>query len=320
MRIVIIDSNFQNNEPEHEIFQSAGLEVSYLSGTDEESLKAVGQTADAVLVQFAILSGDILSTWTRCKLIVRYGIGYDNVDVEAATAQGIQVCNVSGYCLDEVADHTAALILGVSRKLLPLHQAIERGEWSFESIVKPMPKLADTQVGIVGFGRIGERVLQRLRPFKFNVKVYDPYLTAEAAKEKQVEKVDDLRTILEQSDIIALHLPLLPTTHHLLNAETLGWMKPTACLVNTSRGALIDTVALANALKAHTIGFAALDVFEQEPLPEQHPLRECGNIWLTPHAAYYSDSSLLELQRSAAEEIVRWVRGEQLHSPVNRLG
>jgi D-3-phosphoglycerate dehydrogenase len=320
MNIVIIDSNFQNNGPELAVFQAAGLEVSHLSSTEEESLKVVGQTADAVLVQFAILSNDILSTWTRCKLIVRYGIGYDNVDVAAATAHGIQVCNVSGYCLDEVADHTAALIVGVSRRLLPMHQAVKRGDWAFESIVKPMPKLADTQVGIIGLGRIGERVLERLQPFKYKMKVYDPYLTTEAAVEKQVKKEEDLRTILEQSDIIALHLPLLPTTHHLLNAERLGWMKPTACVINTSRGALIDTVALANALKAHTLGFAALDVFEQEPLPETHPLLECSNVWLTPHAAYYSDSSLMELQRSAAEEIVRWTRGEQLHSPVNRLG
>jgi D-3-phosphoglycerate dehydrogenase len=163
-------------------------------------------------------------------------------------------------------------------------------------------------------------VLQRLQPFRFKVKVYDPYLSAEAAREKQVEKAEDLKQLLQQADIVSLHLPLLPQTHHLLNAEKLGWMKPTATVVNTSRGALIDTAALAEALKSGKLGFAALDVFEQEPLPDDHPLRSCGNILLTPHVAYYSDSSLVELQRLAAEEAVRWGKGEQVLSPVNRIG
>lgn len=319
MNIVIIDSNFPNNEPEREVFAAAGLAAQRLEDTSEASLREVGRTADAVLVQFAALTKDILQVWTRCKLIVRYGIGYDNVDVEAATALGIQVCNVSGYCLDEVADHTAALILAASRKLLQSHESIRSGVWDVASVVRPMPKLSNQQVGIVGFGRIGERVSARLRPFGFRLKVYDPYLSEEAAQAKGVEKEAGLRALLESSDLVTLHLPLLAGTHHLLNAESIGWMKPTAAVVNTSRGALIDTAALAEALRERRLGFAALDVFEQEPLPEDHPLRTCGHALLTPHAAYYSDSSMIELQRLAAEEIVRRAQGKPPLSPVNRI-
>jgi D-3-phosphoglycerate dehydrogenase len=144
-------------------------------------------------------------------------------------------------------------------------------------------------------------------------------LSAESARDKQVELENDLRRLLEQADIVSLHVPLSPQTVHLLDAEKLGWMKPTATVVNTSRGGLIDTVALADALRRRAIGFAALDVVEQEPLPDDHPLRSCGNTLFTPHIAYYSDSSLVELQRMAAEEVVRFGKGERLHSPVNRV-
>lgn len=318
MKAIIVNTNFPDNDPEKSVFAAAGWDVSVQPDDSPDQLKQAGQEADALLVQFSIISKEIMEQWTKCKLIVRYGIGYDNVDVEAASALGIQVCNVSGYCLDEVADHASALILAASRKLFQAHRSIEQGIWSVGA-VQPLPKLEHTLVGIVGFGRIGERVVQRLTPFRFQIHVYDPYLSADAAREKGIDKEDDLKRLLQQADIVSLHLPLLPQTYHLLDEEKLGWMKPTASIVNTSRGALIDTVALADALKRRTIGFAALDVVEQEPLPDDHPLRSCGHTLLTPHIAYYSDSSLLELQRMAAEEAVRFGKGEPLNSPVNRI-
>ncbi|MDF2720836.1 MAG: hydroxyacid dehydrogenase, partial [Paenibacillus sp.] len=165
MKAIIVRSNFPNHAPEQEVFAAAGWELVVGEDDSPEQLVKAGQEADAALVQFSIVTKAIMQQWTRCKLIVRYGIGYDNVDVEAAAELGIQVCNVTSYCLDEVADHASALIIASARKLFQANRAIEQGIWGLESI-KPLPKLEHTLVGIIGLGRIGERVLQRLKPFK----------------------------------------------------------------------------------------------------------------------------------------------------------
>ena len=314
---VITDSNYLNNDPERSVLESAGFRVVLHNCKTAEELKEAGREADAVLVQFAQITEDVMKAWERCQIIVRYGIGYDNVDIRAAEKLGIQVCNVPDYCMDEVADHTCALILASLRKLLPFHESIRRGEWSVEGIARPMKSFANTTIGVVGFGRIGRNVCRRLAPFGFRIMVYDPYLKPGMESAFGAVRMESLEDLLRESDVVSLHLPLMPETRHLIDEQALRLMKPHAVLVNTSRGGLVDTAALARALRGKALGFAALDVFEEEPLPPDHPLRSCDNVLFTPHAAFYSDESLLRLQRQAAEEIVRWFRGEPPASPVN---
>jgi D-3-phosphoglycerate dehydrogenase len=320
MRIVITDSNFASDRPEREVLETAGLTLERYHCRTEQEMVEAGKGADALLVQFAPATRQVLEQWTSARLIVRYGIGYDNVDVQAADERGIAVCNVPSYCLDEVADHTATLILSGLRRIVPFHESVKRGEWDVESIARPMPPFAGTHVGLIGFGRIGAKVAARLKAFGFQLHCYDPYLTPEKAREYGVERMESAEALFAVSDVISLHLPLIPETRHLIRAETIGRMKPTAIIVNTARGGLIHTRDLAEALRGGWLGGAALDVFEEEPLPADHPLRGCPNTVLTPHAAYYSDQSLDTLQRQAAEEIVRWARGEALASPVNATG
>jgi D-3-phosphoglycerate dehydrogenase len=319
MKIVITDSNFVSDEPERAVLESAGLSLlsRYQCKTEDELIEA-GREADAVLVQFAPVTRRVIEAWPACKLIVRYGIGYDNIDVRAAEDAGIAVCNVPSYCLDEVADHTCALLLAGLRKILAFDRSIRKGDWNVEKVARPMPRFSDSVLGLVGFGRIGARVAERMKPFGFQIMAYDPYLSEERAEQVGITKADTLELLLSRADAVCLHSPLTEETTHIINETSLKVMKPTAWLVNTSRGALIDTHALAIALRCGTIGGAAIDVFEQEPLPADHPLRECENVILTPHAAYYSDSALLALQTQAAEEIVRFARGLPLTSLVNK--
>jgi len=314
---VITDSEFQNHEPERSVLEKAGFRVIPYNCKTAEELKEAGREADAVLVQYAQITEDVLKAWERCQIIVRYGIGYDNVDIRAAEKLGIWVCNVPDYCLDEAADHTCAMILASLRKLLPYHESIRRGEWSVEGVARPMKSFVNTTVGLVGFGRIGRNVCRRLAPFGFRILVYDPYLKPGMESAFGAARVKSLEDLLRESDAVSLHLPLTPETRHLIDEQALRLMKPHAVLVNTSRGGLVDTVALARALRGKAIGFAALDVFEEEPLPPEHPLRSCENVLFTPHAAFYSDESLARLQRQAAEEIVRWFSGKPPASPVN---
>jgi len=319
MRVIITDSNFASDEPERAVLSAAGLAVERFNCRTEEDLIAAGQGAEAALVQFAPVTRRVIEAWTSCKLIVRYGIGYDNVDVQAAAEAGIAVCNVPSYCLDEVADHTSALLLSGLRKVVAFDRSVRSGEFNVEKVAKPMPKFSDSVIGLVGFGRIGARVAERMMPFGFDIAIYDPYLHADRAEELGFRKADTLEALLSQADAVSLHSPLTPDTMHLINARTLGLMKKDALIVNTSRGALIDTQALTAALQNGVIGGAAIDVFEQEPLQADHPLRECDNAILTPHAAYYSDSALVALQTQAAEEVVRLAQGLPLASQVNRV-
>ncbi|QJD82110.1 C-terminal binding protein [Cohnella herbarum] len=319
MKIVITDSNFTSDQSEREVLAGAGLTLERFNAKTIEEMKEAGKDATAVLVQFSPAPREVLESWKSCKLIVRYGIGYDNVDVQAATELGITVCNVPSYCLDEVADHTASLLLSGLRKIVAFDASVRRGEWNVEKVAKPIRKFDESIIGLVGFGRIGARVAARMRPFGFEIMAYDPYLSEDKATELGVKKAASLRELLSVADAVSLHSPLTAETHHMINEQSLSWMKPNAWIVNTSRGGLINTVDLARALLARKLDGAALDVFEREPLEADHPLRQCANVILTPHAAYYSDASIDNLQRQAAEEIVRFAKGEPLQSPVNRV-
>jgi D-3-phosphoglycerate dehydrogenase len=247
-------------------------------------------------------------------VIVRYGIGTDNVDLEAARDHRIPVCNVPDYCIDEVADHTFALAMSLARQLPMIDQAVRQYVWK---TVPPRPMLASRQMTFVtiGYGRIARAVLERARASKLQLAACDPYLSAGSPVADGVQ-IMNIEETFRSGDIISLHLPLTKNSHHLVGADAFNKMKATAILINTSRGGLIDTVALADALQRGKIAGAALDVFEQEPLPKDHPLRNSPNALFTSHVAWYSELSVPELQRMAAEEAVRAVKGEAPQNPV----
>jgi D-3-phosphoglycerate dehydrogenase / 2-oxoglutarate reductase len=314
LKVVITDYGFPSVSIEQKIIESAGGELAAFHCKTESEVMAATGDADALIVQWAPITRQVIQGLQNCKVIVRYGIGIDNIDLEAARSRGIPVCNVPDYCIDEVADHTIALALSLSRQLPSIDRQLRQGVWK---IVPPRPMLASRQMNFVtiGCGRIARAVLKRAHQFKFLLATHDPYLAP------GVELPDGIRRLsldeaLSKADILSLHLPLSSDTQHLINTATLAKMKPTSILVNTARGGLVDTVALAAALQKEQIASAGIDVFETEPLADDHPLRNCANALLTSHVSWYSELSVPELQRLAAEEAVRAILGHKLENRV----
>ena len=315
-RVLITDYSFADLEPEKRVLQEAGLHLEVAQCKSAEDVCRRGAGASALLVQAVSITREVLEALPECKLVVRYGVGVDNVDVEAAKARGVAVCNVPDYGIDEVADHALALALSLGRQLPALDRRLREGVWKMVPIT-PMRAFHEMTFVTAGLGRIGREVLQRARGFKFDLAAYDPFVPDEAFAQCGVRRVS-LDEMFAQADILSLHLPLTPETHHLVNAARLKQMKPHAILVNTARGALIDTLALAQSLEDKAIAYAGLDVFEDEPLPSDHPLRGQSNALLSSHMAWCSESSVPRLQRLAAEEVVRGLSGQTLRNQVNR--
>lgn len=313
MKIVITDSGFANAIPETAVIGEAGFElVSAQCKTAADVIQAAAD-ADGMIVQWAPITRNVIDSLSRCKIIVRCGIGVDNVDLAAAKQKGIPVCNVPDYCIDEVADHTVALALAQARQLVQIDARTRTGVWKIIPD-HPMPSFREMTFATAGYGRIARAVLDRAKAFGFKLAAYDPYAPPESDSIARLS----LDELFQQADILSLHAPLVADTKHLVNASRLAQMKPTAILVNTARGGLIDTVALAQALQAGTIAAAGVDVFESEPLDRDHPLRKCPNALLTSHVAWFSESSVPKLQRMAAEEAVRGLQGKPLRNQVNK--
>lgn len=314
-KIVYTDYGFESIEIEQGIIESAGGELSTAQCKSEEEVIAATRGADALLVQWAPITAEVIRTLERCKIIVRLGIGYDNVDLNAAREKGIAVCNIPDYCIDEVADHTISMALSLARQLESTNRRVRAGDWKIIPPTK-MPAFRTMTFATVGFGRIARAVHQRARAFGFKLAAYDKFVSSEAMAQEGVSFLN-LDELFKQADVLALHCQLTDETKHLVNTARLKQMKSSAIFVNTARGALIDTNALATALNAGTVAAAGLDVFEIEPLPETHPLRSCENVLLTSHTAWYSESSVPELQKKAAEELVRGLLGKPLQNQVN---
>lgn len=316
LKVVITDHGFADVDIESRILSEAGYLLEVAHCETAEQVKAAVAGASGLLVQLAPVSAWALEELADCRVIVRYGIGYDNVDIAAAAQLGIPVCNVPHYCVDEVADHTLAMALTLGRQLPQLHQRVASGDWQLTP-PRPMPAFRKMTFGAAGFGRIARAVLHRARAFGFRVVAYDPYVTAAEFEGAGVESLS-AEELLCQSDVLSLHLPLTPETRHFLNGTTLARMKAGAVVVNTARGPLIDTLALAEALNSGHLGGAGLDVLEEEPMPLQHPLRHCPGVLLSSHNAWYSEASLPLLKQLATEEVVRGLRGEPLQHQVNK--
>lgn len=316
LRAVITDHGFANLRHEEAILAAAGVELIVAQAKTPDAVIAAARDADALLVQWAPINAAVIAALTQCKVIVRYGIGVDNVDLAAAKAKGIAVCNVPDYGVHEVAEHAVALALTLVRQLPQIDARLRLGTWKIVPD-RPMPSLREMTFATAGFGRIARNAHAMMRGFDGKRIAYDPFVPKDVMAMEGVEKVE-IEDLFTRADILSLHLPLTPETKHFVSAARLAEMKKTAIIVNTARGPLIDTVALTEALHAGTIAGAGLDVFEQEPLPVDHVLRTAPRAVITSHVAWYSESSVPRLQHLAAEEVVRGLRGEPLKNRVNK--
>jgi D-3-phosphoglycerate dehydrogenase len=297
---------------EEAVFAAAGVRLGKVVARTEDDYLRQCAAAEALLIQYGDVSRRVIEGLPRVRVLVRYGVGVDGVDVAAATARGIPVVNVPDYGTDEVANHAVALLLALARKLPQLDRQTRAGRWTvFE--VMPIHRLAGRTVGLLGCGRIGSRVARKLGGFDVRLLAHDPYVTA---LPPGVEAVG-FDALLAGSDYLTVHCPLTDETRRLLDAKALARMKPTAVVVNTARGGIVDTAALTDALRAGRLGGAGLDVTEEEPLPPGHPLLAMDQVIVTPHAAWYSEEGRADLKRRVAEEAVRVLRGERPRHCVN---
>lgn len=314
-RVVVTDYTFPDLAQEEAAAKSAGAAfAAFQCKTAAEVADAVAG-ADVAVVQFAPFGPDAARAVKPGATVIRYGVGYNNIDLAASKAAGLYVGYVPDYCTDEVADHTSAAALSLLRKLPQLDASVRRGDWAAVKVAKPMKPFSQTVFGFYGLGQIGRAVLGRLKGFGFRFIAADPGLTGAEAAEMGVMLVDAGR-LLREADIVSLHAPATAETTGFFNAARLATMQPHALIVNAARGQLIVEEDLAAALTDGTIAGAALDVFHAEPLAADHVLRSAPNLLLTPHAAWYSEAAIHRLQALVAEDIARALRGEGPRKPV----
>jgi len=323
MKIVITDDRFGQNKEERRIFPGAELFVADCH-TEEELIRSCAG-ADGILLNQAPMTGKVIKTLDKCQVISRYGIGYDNVDLLAAEEAGIWVTNVPGYCAEEVAEHTLGLLLSCARAIPEKDRGIRSGAWN---INRPIRRMSGRVLGIVGFGTTGRAFWEKVQGFAFSrILVADPRGEAKLAALRKAHAGGDLFNItrvvsfdelLRQSDFISFHVPLNESTWHCVNRNSIAMMKEDVTIINTSRGAVIDEDALAEALKNGPIAAAGLDVFEKEPLPPDHPFLNLFNVILTDHSAYYSAESISELKTRTALNAREVLEGNIPKTAVNR--
>ena len=317
MKIAITDYSFPTLEIEEGILSPAGHEiVAWKEKKTAAELPQLVADADAVITQFAPVTAEVINSMTRAKVIVRYGIGVDNVDLGAAKERGIPVCNVPDYCIDEVADQTLAFLLAVTRQVVPNTLLIRTENWGLATGLEQMRALRDLTVGVFGFCRIGREVVARLKAFKARILVFDPVVKSADIESAGCKPVM-LRELLSQSDVITLHCPSTSETRGMINAQSLGITKPGVILINVARGDLVDSDALTAALQSGHVSAAALDVFAPEPIPAEHPIRKLNNVVLASHIASCSVPAVRKLRETAANLAAAALRGDSLPNVVN---
>jgi len=314
--IVVSDQGFGNVTREHALANRFGVGFAAHQCHTEEETVNVAARATVVFVNFAPITRRVLSVLGPSATVIRYGVGYDNVDVDSASELGIRVCNVPDYGADTVADHTVSMLLTLLRNVALLDRAVRERGWLQPSDLGSVRGFTETAVGLIGTGRIGRAVAARLRPFGFTVLGYDPFVDDAQLAALSIQPVG-LNELLRSANAISLHAPLTERNRHLIGDASLRLVRPETVIVNTARGGLIDERALASSLRSGHLGGAALDVFEKEPLPEDSDLRTFPNVLLTPHASFFSDVSLANLQRLATEEAERALSGRALRCQVN---
>ena len=312
--IAVTDSPFPSLDPAKAALARIDPELRVANSASTADILAVARDADAILVTYAKLPGDLLRQLRRCKAIGRFGLGVDNIDIVAAAELGITVTYVPDYCMQEVSDHAMALLLALARKVPQSNALVQAGRWDMPAVA-PIHRLAGRVLGLVGFGNIPRALAPKAKAFGLRVVAHDPYVSQHALAAAGVEGMSFDR-LLEISDFVSIHAPLLPATRGLFNAEVFRKMKQGACLINTARGPLVDEDALLAALDSGRLVGAALDVVAVEPLPKQSRLIGRDNVVLTPHTGFYSVEALNELQTKCAADVARVLSGEKPVYPV----
>jgi D-3-phosphoglycerate dehydrogenase len=317
MKTVITDHPFPTLDASQAIFSRNGIDLEVLQTKDAETILARAKTADAMIVGMARIDKKIIDALERCKVIVRQGVGYDNVDVSAATARGIMVVNLPDVFTEEVADHAVAMLLMTARRVLHGQKAVRDGKWGPMAIdFNGFKRINELTLGLYGFGRIARGVVEKTRGFKMTYLAFDPFITKEAMAASGVEKVE-MKGLLTRSDYISVHSPLTKETENAFGIEEFRAMKRTAWIINTSRGPVIREEDLIKALDEKLIAGAALDVLTKEPPDKNHPLIHRDNVIITPHMGGWTWDSREDLQTKGAEEAVRALKGERPKNVVN---
>jgi len=315
LKVVVTDYVFESFDLEREILSSVPADLIVMQASSaEELLPRLGGVHALLNTYLPGLNATVFDAAPELRVVVRYGIGLDTIDVPAATERGIMVANVPDYCVDEVADHALAHFLNLARKISLADRRVKGGEWSL-AYVKPLMGIADMTVGVIGFGRIGRAIASRLKPFGPTIVFHDPMIS---------EPLDgcaavSLEQVFSDCDAIFVQCPAIPATEHLLDRNAFEAMEKRPIIVNAARGAIVDTDALVWALENDRIAGAGLDVLEDEHavVGTDHPLKTFDNVTLTPHSAWYSAAAIRKLQQKAAEEVARALRGERPLSLAN---
>jgi D-3-phosphoglycerate dehydrogenase len=313
--VLVTDYTWSSTEPEAQVLAQVGAKLLVASSGSETELIELVPQADAILTCFAHVTPAVIQAGTKLQVIGRYGIGVDNIAVDEATVRGIPVTNVPAYCLDEVSEHALAFMFALARNVCRYNAAIHDGNWELKTGM-PMYRMNGRALGILGFGKIGQTLAAKARGLGLKLLAHDPYLPAAVFAQHQTERVS-IEDLFAHADFISVHMPLTPQTRHMVNRDLLRKMKPTAFLVNTSRGGVIDQDALIRALEEGWLAGAGLDVFEPERLPPEHPLFHTPNLLATPHVAFYSEESVVELETKAAQNVADILAGRRPAAIVN---
>jgi D-3-phosphoglycerate dehydrogenase len=316
LRVMVTDDRYGSYSEEEKVLKKIGAAVEVYNLGDEKQAIEVLREADGILVNLHPLPARVIAALERCKVISRYGVGYDNVDVDQATAKGIWVARVPDYCLEDVSDQALALLLACIRKVAFKDRRIREGGWNLHK-EQPSFRIAGKTLGLIGYGAIARTLHRKVSGFGLDrVLVFDPFLDPQTITKNGGQAVD-LRSLLKESDYVSVHAPLNDKTRGMIAARELSQMKKSGILINTSRGPLLDEKAVAEALADGKIAAAGLDVFESEPLPEQSPLRRLENVVLSDHAGWYSEESVAELKTKAAQNVLEVLEGRPPLYPVN---
>lgn len=315
-KIAVTDTVFPNLDLAKAALARTGVSDLDLAAKPEpDAILEVAGDADGLLVTYAKITKDVIAGLENCKVIGRFGIGIDNIDIPAATEAGIMVVYAPVYCLDEVSDHTMALLLSLARKVPFSNKLVTDGRWEMPAVV-PIGRLRGSTLGLVGLGNIPRAVVPKAQAFGMKVIAADPYCPDEVFSDLGVGKVS-LDELLAQSDYVSAHAPLTPETEKMFSTEAFKSMKSNALLINTARGPLVDIDALAKALDQGEIAGAALDVLPSEPPENNNPLVGRDDVILTPHTAFYSEQALLDLQTTVASDVAAVLMGDAPKYPVN---
>ncbi len=314
-KALITDYVWPDIEVESAVLRGAGVEPVVASDTSEGTLAELAADSDAILFCFAQVTGNVLRAAEKCIVACRYGIGVDNIDIPTATELGIVVTNVPDYCMDEVTDHALGMILALNRRLVPHNSEVATGGWYSVVLNQPMHRTRGATLGILGFGRIGRSIAAKAAGFGMRMIAYDPLI--EAGQTIDGVEIVTFENVLRDSHFITVHTPLTPETEGMIGADELAMMMPGSIIVNCARGGIIEEGALAEALSSGHLAGAGLDVLEPAPPADDHPLLGLENVIITPHTAFFSQASTVELERRTAEEAVRVLNGEMPENLIN---